>query len=91
VIVEDGKIVVLGPAESVSIPRGTRRIDGANRYLMPGLVDMHVHFIRPAIPGKPQKSSADTYAAENSQLALLFQSCSYRLPASGDPYFPRTA
>ena len=72
VIVEDGTIVVLGPAGSVSIPRGTRRIDGANRYLMPGLVDMHVHFIRPAIPGKPQKSSADTYAAENGQLALLF-------------------
>jgi len=29
-------------------------------------------YIRPAIPGKPQKSSAATYAKENEQLALLF-------------------
>lgn len=72
VVVEDGKIVALGPAHSVKIPVGSQRIDGTNRYLMPGLVDMHVHFIRPAIPGKPQKSSAETYAKENERLALLF-------------------
>lgn len=72
VIVADGKIVTVGPTRSVKIPSNSRRIDGANRYLMPGLVDMHVHFIRPAIPGKPQKSSASSYAQENQQLALLF-------------------
>jgi cytosine/adenosine deaminase-related metal-dependent hydrolase len=72
VVVEDGKIVALGPAHSVKIPVGSQRIDGTNRFLMPGLVDMHVHFIRPAIPGNPQKSSAATYAKENEQLALLF-------------------
>jgi hypothetical protein len=72
VVVEDGKIVALGPVRSVEIPVGSQRIDGTNRYLMPGLVDMHVHFIRPAIPGKPQKSSAASYAKENEQLALLF-------------------
>lgn len=72
VVVEDGKIVALGPAHSVKIPAGSQRIDGTNRYLMPGLVDMHVHFIRPALPGRPQKSSAATYAKENEQLALLF-------------------
>lgn len=72
VLVEDGKIVAVGPIGSVSIPQNTRRIDGTNRYLMPGLVDMHVHFIRPTIPGKPQKSSGENYAAENGRLALLF-------------------
>jgi imidazolonepropionase-like amidohydrolase len=72
VIVENGKILSLGPARSIRIPRGSKRIDGTNRYLLPGLVDMHVHFIRPAIPGKPQKSSAASYAKENEQLALLF-------------------
>lgn len=72
VVIEDGRIVALGPAQSIKIPGGSQRIDGTNRYLMPGLVDMHVHFIRPAIQGKPQKSSAATYAKENEQLALLF-------------------
>jgi imidazolonepropionase-like amidohydrolase len=72
VVVEDGKIAALGPTQSVKIPSASQRIDGTNRYLMPGLVDMHVHFIRPAIPGKPQKSSAASYVKENEQLALLF-------------------
>jgi imidazolonepropionase-like amidohydrolase len=72
VVVENGKIVSLGPAHSVKVPPGSKRIGGTNRYLMPGLVDMHVHLIRPAIPGKPQKSSAASYAKENERLALLF-------------------
>jgi imidazolonepropionase-like amidohydrolase len=72
VIITDGKIVAMGPAASTRIPVGSRRIDGTGRYLMPGLADMHVHFIRPAIPGKTQYSGASTHAQENTELALLF-------------------
>jgi imidazolonepropionase-like amidohydrolase len=38
---------------------------------MPGLADMHVHFIRPAT-AEQMASSAETYADENPRLALLF-------------------
>ena len=44
VIVRDGLIAALGPAEQVKVPTGALRIDGRGKYLMPGLADMHVHF-----------------------------------------------
>src|SRR5215471_1970220 len=44
VLVKDGLIAALGPASSVKIPPGALRIDGRNKYLLPGLADMHVHF-----------------------------------------------
>lgn len=43
VVVRDGRIVEIGAAEQVKIPDGATRIDGQGKYLMPGLVDMHVH------------------------------------------------
>jgi imidazolonepropionase-like amidohydrolase len=43
VIVRDGKIVRVGPRRSVTVARGAVVIDGRNRYLIPGLTDMHAH------------------------------------------------
>jgi imidazolonepropionase-like amidohydrolase len=43
VLVEGGRIAAVGTDDSVTIPAGARRMDGANRFLMPGLWDMHVH------------------------------------------------
>ena len=43
VVVHGDRIVALGPAESTPVPAHTRRIEGAGRYLIPGLADMHVH------------------------------------------------
>ncbi len=43
VIVEGDRIVAVGPTGSIGLPAGAVRIDAAGRYLMPGLVDMHVH------------------------------------------------
>jgi imidazolonepropionase-like amidohydrolase len=43
VVVRNEVISAVGPAQSTAIPNGARRIDGRGKYLMPGLVDMHVH------------------------------------------------
>lgn len=43
VLVEDGRIARVGPADSVAVPDGARVIDGLNGYLMPGLIDLHAH------------------------------------------------
>jgi imidazolonepropionase-like amidohydrolase len=43
VIVRAGRIAEVGPASSVRVPAGARVVDGTGRYLIPGLVDMHVH------------------------------------------------
>ena len=43
VVIERGIIARIGPTGSVRIPAGAQRIDGRGKYLMPGLVDLHVH------------------------------------------------
>ena len=44
ILIRDGRIDAVGPSSAVEVPRGTRVIDGAGRYVIPGLADMHVHF-----------------------------------------------
>ncbi len=43
VLIRGDRIAALGPAASTRVPDGTTRIDGHGKWLMPGLVDMHVH------------------------------------------------
>ena len=43
VIVVGDRIERVGPSAEVSVPKGTRTIDGRGRFLIPGLWDMHVH------------------------------------------------
>jgi imidazolonepropionase-like amidohydrolase len=47
VVVRDGRITEIGAASKVKVPKGALRIEGKNRYLMPGLVDMHAHLYSP--------------------------------------------
>ena len=43
VIVRDGRITQIGPANKIKVPAEALKIDGRGKYLMPGLADMHVH------------------------------------------------
>ena len=43
VIVENGRITAMGPAEEAEIPDGAFLVDGGGKYLMPGLAEMHGH------------------------------------------------
>ena len=43
IIVEDGVITVIGDVDGVPVPKGAVVVDGTDRYLMPGLVEMHAH------------------------------------------------
>jgi imidazolonepropionase-like amidohydrolase len=43
VIVRNGLIAQIGDAKRIKIPTGAQRIDGAGKFLIPGLSDMHVH------------------------------------------------
>lgn len=43
VLVQGDRIVEIGPKDEVPVPARALRIDGAGRYLMPALADMHVH------------------------------------------------
>jgi imidazolonepropionase-like amidohydrolase len=50
VIVRDGRIAEIGPADKIKAPDGATRIDGAGKYLMPGLAEMHGHIPPPNAP-----------------------------------------
>jgi imidazolonepropionase-like amidohydrolase len=43
VIVRDGLIVEIGDTTRIRIPGNAQRIDGAGKFLIPGLMDMRVH------------------------------------------------
>lgn len=43
VLIEDERITALGSADEAAIPDGARRIDMRGRWLIPGLMNMHVH------------------------------------------------
>jgi imidazolonepropionase-like amidohydrolase len=47
VIVRDGTIAEIGPSATVRVPDDAIAIDGAGRYLMPGLTEMHAHIPSP--------------------------------------------
>lgn len=46
VVIKDGLIAEMGKFQTLSIPEEAQIIDGEGKYLMPGLVDMHVHLWR---------------------------------------------
>jgi hypothetical protein len=54
VIVDDGVITYVGPADQTDIPEGAEIIDGNGMYLMPGLAEMHGH-----IPGSNRPDYAE--------------------------------
>jgi imidazolonepropionase-like amidohydrolase len=52
VVVVDDSIDQMGEQGKVTIPQGAQIIDGHGLYLMPGLVDAHVHFLDAPVFGR---------------------------------------
>ena len=50
VIISDGRIQSMEPAGTNALPAGATVIDGRGRFLMPALIDMHVHLRRAELP-----------------------------------------
>lgn len=43
VVTVDGRIAQIDHVDSVPVPKGSTVVDGTDRYLMPGLAEMHAH------------------------------------------------
>src|ERR1700733_15477504 len=51
VVVSGQAIVALGSSQSTAIPRNARILDGTGKFLIPGLVDSHLHLSGSGEPG----------------------------------------
>ncbi|MGH7721112.1 MAG: amidohydrolase family protein, partial [Gemmatimonadaceae bacterium] len=47
VVIADGRIRDIGPVRGVAVPAGARVVDATGKFLIPGLIDMHVHTVWP--------------------------------------------
>ncbi len=46
VIITGNRIAAIGPRAKIRVPAGAARIDGKGKWVVPGLVDGHVHFFQ---------------------------------------------
>jgi len=56
VVVRQGRIAEMGPTAKIKLDGGVSVIDGQDKYLMPGLVDMHTHITDDIAEGTPLES-----------------------------------
>lgn len=43
ILIRDERIAAIGPAAEIVIPTGARVLEGAGKFLIPGLIEMHAH------------------------------------------------
>jgi len=46
VLISNGKIEQVGPANKIKAPASASMIDGSGKFLMPGMTDAHIHFFQ---------------------------------------------
>ena len=64
VIVQNGRITEIGDAKKIKIPAGASKIDGRGKFLMPGIVDMHLHL-------SPGEGVGDDLPSQQLRLLLV--------------------
>ena len=87
VIVEDGRIAAVGPRASTPVPDGASRIDGAGKYLIPGLTDVHVHIPTQGIMEALTGSDAALQPIENMLYLYVAAGVTTVRVMSGAPVF----
>jgi imidazolonepropionase-like amidohydrolase len=62
VLIEENRITAIGTTQSLAIPEDAVVIDGTRRFLLPGLIDLHVHMFTPQFISFPPKGDLMAYA-----------------------------
>lgn len=62
VVVQNGRVAAMGPAGQVRIPAGATRVDGAGKYLIPGLAETHGHLPAGNAPPETVERVLNLYA-----------------------------
>jgi imidazolonepropionase-like amidohydrolase len=83
----DGERIVRIDDQQITTPEGATRIDGAGKFLMPGLIDTHVHLRGAADPNAPKKGKANRREAEQALASYLYAGVTSIYDAGNDPDF----
>ena len=61
VLIEGKRITAIGPADEIRVHKDAEVVEAAGKYLIPGLWDMHVHSVEPAVAdtGRPSIAPQD--------------------------------
>jgi len=90
VLIDGERIKSVGPAASTSIPSGARIVRADHKWLIPGLINMHVHLdlILPGTSGSALANESDAgralRMAENARLSLESGVTTVRLVGTRD-------
>ncbi len=63
VVVVDRRIAAIGEPDEVAVPPASTRVDGRGRFLVPALVDMHVHLFNNASRRPPNEWAFPLFVA----------------------------
>jgi dihydroorotase len=81
VAIKDGRILAVGAAESM--PPATETLDAAGLHVLPGAIDVHVHFRDPGYPHKEDWSTGTASAAFGGVTTVF--DMPNTVPATGTP------
>jgi imidazolonepropionase-like amidohydrolase len=73
-IIDQGKILAVGPGATTKIPEGATKIDASGKIIMPGLVDSHSHIGEPeggdsSAPIQPDVRVLDSINVRDARIA----------------------
>jgi len=88
VVVEGERIAAIAPTRNYD-PGAGQRIDGSGRYLMPGLMDMHIH-LRGGVTVTPEglrEAGADRAQGESALASFLYSGVTSVYDAGNNPDF----
>ena len=87
VIVEAGRIAAVGPSRAVAVPAGADVVEALGKWIIPGLIDAHVHFFQSgglyARPDVIDLRSVRPYAEEVANTRAAIAATLARYLASG--------
>lgn len=69
-LIQDGKISQIGKTGAFPCPQGTKTVDLAGKWLLPGLIDIHVHLREPGEEYKETVASGTKAAAAGGFTAV---------------------
>ncbi|MBN1337254.1 MAG: amidohydrolase family protein [Deltaproteobacteria bacterium] len=87
VVARGGRIVAAGPRSRVNLPRRAQVVDTTGRWMVPGLVDAHVHFFQSGglytRPDAQDLTHVRPYAEDQAYLRATLDETLHRYTASG--------